>query len=144
MTNEETEDLKHFYQNSPLTFTDHGLERARKRFSLSKEATIRLIKDAIAYGEFHVQRPKKTEDSQSYSFVHKSKVFVVADGIDYIKSEHIAVFITVYNLGKNTELGKNYKTFIKGQPVVQKVMGGKREKNLKVQAHRKSNKHKQF
>lgn len=144
MTNEEKEDLKHFYQNSQLTFTDHGLERARKRFSLSKEATIRLIKDAIVYGEFHVQRPKTTTDSQSYSFVYKNKVFVVADGIDYITSERIAVFITVYNLGKNTELGKNYKTFIKGQQVVKKTMGGKREKNLKVQAHRKSNKHKQF
>jgi hypothetical protein len=143
MTNEEKEELKYFYQNSKLIFTDHALEQAKKRFSLNKEAIIRLTKEAIANGEFFIHIPTKDDDI-SYSFVFKEKIFVIGDSRDYITKEHVTALLTIYPRGKNTELDKNYKTFIKGKPIVKQGFSGKKYKNLAVKADRKNNKHKQF
>jgi hypothetical protein len=144
MTNEDKEDLKLHYQNSTIIFTDHAIEKARKRFSLNKEAIVKLAKEAVSDGEFYIHSLIRHKDNQSYAFIFNNKVFVFGDGRDRYTGEHVTLFKTVYPHGKNTELPKNYKHFIKGKPIIATNTSKQARKESIARSVRKANKHKQF
>jgi hypothetical protein len=144
MTDEEKEDIKRYYQEADIIFTEHALKRAKERFGFNKEATKRATADAVANGKFYIHTQINEDDIQSYAFVHQNKIFVLGDAINKFTGLPIVVLKTIYPSGKNTEKDKNFKYFVQGKPRI--TLGtGKRISNARAKnTARKEKKHKTF